>query len=134
VTEAENPSTPNPLKRRDPALAKSLAAFRSRLGDMLLDKLAPLLDDPAFRSREGQELGDLRAVAQVLRVLAKANWARQDLETFDTYWRDASRSGLLADEFEADRHRIQHSIQTARKQLFKTADAKPLSMRQPTLW
>src|SRR5438132_1604846 len=99
-----NPSTPNPLKKRDPELVKSFAAFRSRIGDILLDSLAPVLTDPGFRARHAPDiLADLHAAAQVLRVLMKDEWTEQDLDTFDTYWRDAIRSDLFADEFEAER-------------------------------
>jgi len=135
MTAAKTPSTPNPLKQRDPSLAKSLAAFQLRFGNMLLDTLAPLLDDPAFRSHQGEDLGDLRAVAQILRVFAKDKWTEQDLETFDTHWRDASRADLFADEYEADRHRIQILVETARSKLSaqEPATEQP-RMKQPTLF
>src|SRR5579862_8061409 len=106
--EPSNPSTPNPLMQRDPELIKSFAAFRSRIGDILLDSLAPLLADPVIRARHAPNvLEDLHAAGQVIRILVKGKWTGEDLDTFDTHWRDAIRSDLFGDEFEAERHRIQ---------------------------
>jgi len=58
MSESENPSTPNPLKQRDPALAKSLAAFQPRLGNMLLDTARkqlsvqqPATEEPRMKQR-----------------------------------------------------------------------------------
>jgi hypothetical protein len=71
--EQANQSTPNPLKQRDSALVESFAAFRSRIGDTLLDSLAPMLADERLRSRHTPDLlADLHAAAQIRKRLALA--------------------------------------------------------------
>jgi hypothetical protein len=140
--EQSNPSTPNPLKKRDPELVKHLAAFRSRIGGILLDSLAPSLADPKLRARGAPDvLEDLYAVAQVLSVLVKNRWTEKDLDSFDTYWRDAIRSDI-GEEFECERHRIQAAVEAARTKLLaleaETANTEtngePPKVTQKTLW
>lgn len=134
--EQYNPTTLNSLKQRDPELVKSLAAFRSRIGDILLDSLGKLLADPRFHARHGPDvLKDLHAVGQVLRVLIQDRWTEQDLDTFDAYWRDAIRSDLFGEEFEAERHRIQTSVETARTKLLESEMPTQVpTVTQRTLW
>lgn len=137
--EPSNPSTPNPLAKRDPELVKSFAAFQSRIGNTLLDALGNILADPRFRAHHAPDvLEDLHAAGQVLRVLVKDKWTGEDLDTFDTYWRDAIRSDLFGDEFEAERHRIQASVEAARMKLVEQEEpemtAKSPKVKQRTLW
>jgi hypothetical protein len=140
--EHQNPSTPNPLKKRDPELVKHLAAFRSRIGGILLDSLAPSLADPKLRARRTPDvLEGLYAVAQVLSVLVSNRWTEKDLDVFDTYWRDAIRSDI-GEELECERHRIQAAVEAARTKLLalkaETANSetksKPPKVTQKTLW
>jgi hypothetical protein len=109
-------SIPNPLARQEPELGERLASFRPIVHDMLLDKLAAVtLREPAFRAREcPHPLEEVKATAQVLRVLVKEAWDKDDLAILDANWRLASQSALFADEFEAERHRIRQCIETAR--------------------
>ena len=66
------------------------------------------------------------------RVLVKDQWTQQDFDTFDTYWRDAIRSEFFAEEFEAERHKIQASVQTARTKLKEPAlTTKASKLTQP---
>lgn len=129
-------TTPNPLRDRDPDLVDNLTSFRGRIGDLLLDTLAPMFADSRSRAEYGPGfLAELHAAAQVLRVLVKEKWTEQDLDTFDKYWRDAMRSEIFADEFEAERHRIQACVNTARTSMIEQAEqAIPSKTTQPTLW
>jgi hypothetical protein len=113
-------STPNLLLSRERELADRLAAFRPAVNDMLLDKLAAtMLRDPAFRVHEcPHPMEDVKAVAQVLRVLTRDSWDQDDMTVLDACWRQAMHSALFAEEFEADRHRIRRCIEAARQQLF----------------
>jgi hypothetical protein len=138
-----DPSTPNPLKKRDPELVKHLATFRARIGGILLDSLAPSIADPRIRARRAPDvLEDLHAAALVLSVLIKDRWTEKDLGTFYTYWRDAIRSDVFGEELECERHRIQTSVETARTKLLATeaetttakAKSKPPKATQHTLW
>jgi hypothetical protein len=123
-------ATSNPLTRRDPELAKELTAFRARLGELLFDKLETALGRPEFRGgRSLFDLDDLKAVLQVLRVLAKPSWTEDDLDLFDENWRDAMRSNLFGAEFESSRFRIQNAVETARIQLLEEP-----AVIQSTLW
>lgn len=136
--ESSNPSIPNPLAKRDRELVKSFAAFQSRIGNTLLDAIANILADPRFRAHQAPDvLEDLHAAGQVLRVLVKDRWTGEDLDTFDRYWRDAIRSDL-GDEFEADRHKILASVETARGKLVEQDEpeltVKPPKVKQRTLW
>jgi hypothetical protein len=111
-------SLPNPLAKQEPELVERLASFRLLVTDMLLDKLAAVtLREPAFRAREcPHRLEEVKATAQVLRVLVKDAWDKDDLAILVTCWRQASQFALFADEFEAERHRISQCIETAREQ------------------
>jgi hypothetical protein len=139
-----DPSTPNPLKKREPELVKHLATFRARIGGILLDSLAPALADPKTRARRAPDvLEDLHAAGQVLSVLIKGRWTEQDLDTFDAYWRDAIRSDVFGEELECERHRIQTSVAAARTKLLAMMEAettttkaisKPPKATQHTLW
>ncbi len=119
---ADKVTTPNPLAGRDPGLLRRLAAFRSRVNDLLLDRLAAAARrDAASHARERrQPLEDIEATAQILRVLTKQAWDATDLRLLDTYWRDETRSELFADEFEGERHLIRHYVDAARRQLAPT--------------
>ena len=112
-------ATPNPLLQRDPGLIEQLAAFRLVVNDMLLDKLAAArLHEPNFRAEMcPHSLEEVKAVVQVLRVLTRPSWDEDDLDIFDACWREAVRSGLFGDEFEAERHRIQQCVDVGRKAL-----------------
>ena len=72
-------------------------------------------------------------MGETLRILTKDAWTQADLDRLDDCWRTASRSDLFADEFEAERHRIQHSAEAAAKQLDREPAEEP-GFRQPTLW
>ncbi len=111
------PATPNPLLQREPELVQRLAVFRGQVNDMLADKLAgQMLNDPAFRLKEcPHPLAEVKATAIILRVLTKETWDEDDLRLFDACWRQAAASELFGDEFEAERLRIQHSVETCRK-------------------
>ena len=136
MKQIDLPSMPNLLKERDPELVKELSAFRSRLGDLLLDKLDAVLDDPLFRDRgKFLPLEDLRPIAHILRILTKDSWTEEDLDLFDASWRDACRSDLFGDEFESSRHCIKIATESARMRLLEEqTGAEELTMRQPTLW
>ena len=121
-------STPNLLKARDPELARELKAFRSRLGDLLLDRLDTLMASPRFRELP-LDLGDLNAIARVLSVLDKESWTQADLDAFDDDWRAAMRSELFGGEFESSKHRIQASVDAARRHLLEEPE-----VAQGTLW
>jgi hypothetical protein len=74
-------------------------------------------------------------LTQILRILVKDQWTEQDLDTFDTYWQHAINSDLFGDEFEAERHRIQASVEAARTKLAETEVAtKAPKMTQRTFW
>jgi hypothetical protein len=112
-------SVPNPLTNRDPELTKRLATFCQHVSDLLYDQLgAHALKKPAFGSPQcPHSYDDVRAVALVLNVLAKPLWDDNDLYLVDTFWRTASRSELFADEFEAERVRIQQYMDAGLKKL-----------------
>jgi hypothetical protein len=120
---------PNPLAERDSELVQRLARFRTRVTDMLLDKLAgQMLNDPSFGIRQcPHTLAEVKATALALRVLTKDCWGQDDLAVFDACWQQASCSDLFADEFEAERQRILHCFQTARAHLQVTDNAFCLS-------
>jgi hypothetical protein len=86
---------------------------------MLLDRLAAtVLHDPAYRAEEcPHPLEEVKATAQVLRMLTKPSWDSRDFCVFDAFWRDATRSALFGEEFEAERHRIEHCVETGRQEL-----------------
>jgi hypothetical protein len=113
------PSTPNPLLTREPELAERLATFRPIVQNMLLDKLAAVtLREPAFRVREcPHPLEDVKAAAQVLRVLTRDSWDQDDMTVLDACWRQAAHSALFSEEFEAERHRILNCVEAGRQQL-----------------
>ena len=109
----------NPLAVTDPQLVFQMAALRDRVYDLLLDKLAAAsLNKPSFRGEQfAFPMADIKANAQILRVLTKEAWDGEDLTIFAACWRDASHSELFAEEFEPERHRIQHAVEAARKDL-----------------
>ena len=109
----------NRLADREPELAARLTAFRDRVTELLLDRLAAACPGAPALPAKGppHPLEDLHAAAQVLRVLAKASWDASDLRLFDAFWRHASRSDLFADDFEPERHRIEHCVASARREL-----------------
>jgi hypothetical protein len=137
--EPSHSSTPNPLAKREPELVKNFAAFQSHIGDTLLVAVGKLLADRRFRAHHAPDvLEDLHAAGKVLSVLVKDKWTEQDLDTFDTYWRDAMRSDLFGDEFEAERHRIQASVEAARTKLLEAEEPEVTTgspkVKQRTLW
>jgi hypothetical protein len=109
----------NPLMDRDSELVERLAAFRIPVHDMLLDKLAAtVLHDPACRAEQClHPLDEVKATAQILRMLTKPSWDSGDFRVFDAFWRDATRSALFGEEFEAERHRIHHCVKASRQEL-----------------
>jgi hypothetical protein len=112
-----SPTTiPNPLIGREPEIAGRLAILYDRVLTILFDRLAAGILNDLDRSEDDclHSFEDVRAVFLTLRVLTKPSWDATDLRLLDTCWRTASRSDLLADEFEAERHRIQHLIEAAR--------------------
>jgi hypothetical protein len=90
--------------KQEPELVARLAAFRVRVGDMLLDALAAaFLRDATFRREQcPHPLEDVKTTAQVLRVLTKEAWDTDDVKLVDACWRDAMRCDLFGDEFEAE--------------------------------
>jgi hypothetical protein len=118
-------TVPNVLTEREPEIAQRLEIFRNRVNDMLLDHLAAArLDDRTIPDKNGQHpLPEVKATALVLHMLTKDRWNRDDLRLFDACWREVVLSDLFGDEFEPDRHRIQHCVEAARKQI---------SLREPT--
>jgi hypothetical protein len=74
-------SIPNPLIGRDAPLVEALSAFRSRVHDQLLDKLAAgLLKASAFRAAQSSNtIEELQATALILRVLTKDTWDQEDM-------------------------------------------------------
>lgn len=110
-----NTTAVNPLVEREPEVVGQMKAFREQVADMLLNKLAgQLLGDSGFRAQQcPHTLEDIVAAAQVLHVLTKPSWDRDDLRVFDAYWRTATISELFGGEFEAERFRIEHSIEAA---------------------
>jgi hypothetical protein len=117
------------LRDREPELTDRLSAFRAGVYDMLLDALAlTQVRDLNFQTPPcPHPYQDVRATAQILRVLTKESWTANDLKLFDACWREATLSDLFADAFETDRHRIQHAIDAARQQLL----AKEPASRRP---
>jgi hypothetical protein len=118
---AEQPKSltlPNLLNLRDPELVRRLRDFRRHVHDLLLDLLAgaPPKDMPFRSDQQPHALEEVIATAQVLRVLGKETWRQADMEILERFWRPAWQSDLFADEFEADRHRIQHQIESAKDQ------------------
>jgi len=109
----------NPLLDRAPELVERLAAFRVVVQDMLLDKLAATaLNDPAFRAEQcPHSLEEVKATAQILRMLTKQSWDSGDFTIFDAFWRTAAFSELFSDKFEPERHRIQHCVEAGRQEL-----------------
>jgi hypothetical protein len=113
------PSVPNPLVKADPELVERLTAFKLHVYDMLINKLAAkTAPELGFRTDQcTQPLEDMTATAQVLFVLTRQSWDRDDLTILDTYWRQASHSTLFGEEFEAERHRIRHQVQAGHQQV-----------------
>lgn len=111
--------TENPLFENDPNLVERLVQFRDLANQMLLDKLAAaILRDASFRAEAcPHPFEDVRSTALVLRVLTKTSWDKSDMRVLDACWKEAIRSDLFADEFEAERHFIQQNIDEARKEL-----------------
>ncbi len=102
-------------------LARADGEFREfrRVTELLLARLAARdLKEPRFRQdRLPDDLEELTAAAQVLRVLAKPHWSTDDLDLFDAYFPAAVRSEAFGDEFEEARLRIRSYIEQARQQL-----------------
>ena len=107
--------------------------FRTRFEELLLDKLDNVLDNPRYRDR-GHFLprDDLKAIAQVVRVLTSDSWTEENLDQFDTKWREALRSDFFAEAFESVRFRIENAVQTGRARL--AAEPGPHGVTQGTFW
>jgi hypothetical protein len=133
MTPEPEPSTPNAIKERDPELFKEVQEFRARFEDILLDKLDNILDNPAFRDR-GHFLprDDVKAIAQVIRVLTRDSWTEEHLDQFDTTWRKAMRSDFFAEAFESIRFRIENAVDTARARVLERPGMSGAT--QGTLW
>jgi len=101
--------------QREPELAERLGSFRNGVNDMLLDNIAAgLLGDPGFRVGQLRHpLEEIRSATQILRVLTKETWDQDDMRIFDACWRTVRCSELFADEFEADRFRIESCVKEA---------------------
>jgi hypothetical protein len=127
------PCTPNVLKERNPDEFKGVEEFRALFEEMLLARLEDVLCNPRFRDR-GHFLprDDVRAIAQVLHVLTRKSWTKDDLDRFDASWRDAMRSDLFAEAFESVRHRIQNAVHAGRESLAEQHGARDVT--QGTLW
>jgi hypothetical protein len=122
MTPDSPPSTPNPLKERDPELFKEIGDFRARFEEILLDKLDNVLDGPRHWDR-GHFLprDDVRAIARAVRVLTSDSWTEDQLDQFDASWRDAMRSEFFAEAWESNRFRIENAVHTARARLIETS-------------
>jgi hypothetical protein len=122
--QTTRPTAPNEILKREPELASRLVAFRSRVNDMLADKLAAQsLNDPAFRVKEcPYPLADVKATAIILRMLTKPEWDTDDFLLFDKYWRQTSCADLFGDEFVAEYHRLQQCIEICRKHVAPRLD------------
>ncbi|HYV36076.1 MAG TPA: hypothetical protein VE988_10260 [Gemmataceae bacterium] len=119
--------TTNPLRERDPELVHRLAAFCGNVNDILADQFAAhhFQRHGLTPQHRPHDLEDLKAAAIVLRMLTKPSWNQNDFAVFDAFWRQAMCFDVLADEFEAERHRIQHLVQSARSDL---------QLQKETLW
>src|SRR6266446_5474875 len=110
MTPDSPPSTPNPLKERDPELFLEIEDFRLRFEEILLDTLDSVLDNPRYRDRGHFLLrDDVRAIARVVRVLTSDSWTEDQLDQFDPSWRDAMRSDFFAEAFETIRFRVENA-------------------------
>jgi hypothetical protein len=120
-------SIPNQILEREPEVARRLAEFRGQVNDALADQIAAhaLRPPPNRGFRLEHAPADVKAAAVILRVLTKPTWSQNDIAIFDAFWREAMCFDLLADEFEAARHRIQHCVHTAKSQLLA---------HEPALW
>jgi len=109
----------NPLLDRDGELFARLATFARDLNTMLIDHLAVQTLQQAGFSIQGvsYSFSNVRATAIVLRVLTKSAWNEHDIHLLDLLWRQVIATDLFGGEFEAERFRIQHGLQTARQQL-----------------
>jgi hypothetical protein len=125
----QSSSVPNQLAKRDPELVRRLTSFREQVNDVLLDRIAAqVLHDPDYPAEQScNPTADLRAAVLILRVLTKDKWDQHDMRIWDVCWRQAISFDAFADEFEAERHRIQHAIEAARKQF-------AARVPEPTLW
>ena len=101
--------------------------------ESLLDTLDNVLDNPRYRDR-GHFLprDDVRAIARVVRVLTSDSWTEDQLDQFDTSWRDAMRSDFFAEAFETMRFRIENAVKTARVRLVESRGVGGCT--QGTLW
>jgi hypothetical protein len=112
-------SIPNLLPTRDPELARRLATFAAHVNAVLLDRFAAqMLGKRVLKTRQSPDsVEDVKAAALLLRMLTKADWDENDLEVFEACWHQASTTELFGEEFEAERHRIQHCMQEASEEL-----------------
>ncbi len=133
MTPTTTPSTPNPLEARHPELFAEVKEFRNRFEEMLLASVDEVLDNPRFRDR-GHFLpkSDLKAIAQVMRVLTSESWNQESYDRFDAHWKDALRSDLFAEAFESIRFRIENAVQTGRARLTTGLDSHGVT--QGTFW
>ncbi len=115
--------TVNPAVAQEPDLPGRAATEFRRVMDLLLDRLAARdLNDPRFRQdRSPDDLTELTAAAQVLRMLAKPGWSEDDLHLFAAYFPTAARSQTFGDEFEEARFRIRSYVDAAWHRLGHTA-------------
>ena len=112
-------TTANPLLQREPELVHRLTLFRSQVHDMLADEFAAhhIRSQGLPNHHSPHELADVKAAAVILRMLTKDSWDQYDMAVFDVFWKQAMCFDPFADEFEAERHRIQQSVQAARSEL-----------------
>ena len=133
MTPDSTPSTPNPLKERDPELFMEIEGFRARFEEILLDTLDNVLHSPRYRDR-GHFLprDDVRAIARVIRFLTSDSWTEDHVDQFDASWRDAMRSEFFAEAWESSRFRIENAVETARTQLIEARGVSGCT--QGTFW
>ena len=117
--EASTFAVASTLLEREPELVRRLSIFRGQVNDILADELAAHhIRGQGFPTQHGRhELADVKAAAVILRMLTKNSWDQYDIAVFDAFWKQAMCFDAFADEFEAERHRIQQSVQAARSVL-----------------
>ena len=118
-TEPSNITVANPLLATESQLVGRFRVFGDTVYAMLLDRLAAkYLKDTDFWQQESEHsFQDLMANAQILRVLSKNEWNKDDMRLFDTFWRAASHSALFAEEFEPERHRVRACVDRVKAKL-----------------
>jgi hypothetical protein len=133
ITPELEHTTPNAIKDRDPELFQEVKDFRARFDEIVADSLDNVLDNPVFRDR-GRFLprDDLKTIAGVLRILTRDDWSEENLDQFDSFWRQAMQSDFFVEAFETIRFRIRNAVETGRNALYDKRTVSSVS--QGTLW